>query len=171
MSFIEHTHDWLRGEAVDMAVLSATGLALLSLAFVLWRFVTTPLGQALVIPTLLVSLLFLVVGFYGVVSTPIKIAEFSAAYDLDPLGLVQAEQTRVAGFQALYTYTLMGATIGFALATGLFLATDQAVWRAIAIALVFVGLSALVIDGFSKERAATYAAQIEEELAHQSLFK
>lgn len=54
----DHTHTWVRGEGIDMAVLSVVGLVLL-LTDGLWRIVATPLGQALVIPSTLVALLFL----------------------------------------------------------------------------------------------------------------
>jgi hypothetical protein len=164
MPFIDHTHAWLRGEAIDMAVLAAIGLALILLAGGLWRFVTTPLGQALVIPTLLIAALFVTVGLYGCLSTPGKIAQASAAYAQDAGGFILSEQNHVAGFAQLYAYTLIGAAISFALALGIFVLTDHATWRAIGIALVFLGLSAMTIDGFSKERAAIYATQIEKAL-------
>ncbi|BDY05262.1 hypothetical protein [Ferrimonas sp. YFM] len=165
MSFIEHTHAWVRGEGVDMAVLCGVGLLLLLVAGGLWRFVATPLGQALVIPISLIALLFLGVGVFGVVSTPAKLAQFSAAFELDPSGFVQSEQERVAGFEALYLYTLIGAAIGFALALGIFWQTQSVTWRAIGIALVVLGLAALVIDGFSKERATVYQAEIDKALS------
>lgn len=152
-----------------MTVLSAVGLALLLLAGGLWRIVATPLGQALVIPSALVALLFLSVGIFGVLSTPTKIAQYSASYEQDPSGFVQAEHDRVNGFEAIYIYTLIGAAIGFALALGIFLLTENATWRAIGIMFVFLGFSAVVIDGFSKERAAAYAAEIEIELKRHAL--
>ena len=165
MSFIDHTHAWLRGEAVDMAVLSVVGVALLVLAIVLWRMVATPLGQALVIPCVLVAVLFLGSGLSGVLSAQTKIDQYSASYESDPDGFVQSEHDRVSGFDRIYAYTLIGAAVGFGLALCIFVLTDHATWRAFGIMFVFLALSALVIDGFSSERAAIYAAEIEKELA------
>ncbi|MCY3985322.1 MAG: hypothetical protein OXC72_14015 [Roseovarius sp.] len=171
MAFIDHTQIWLRGEAVDMTAVSVAGFALLLLAGGLWRFASTPLGQALVIPTTLIAVLFLGFGFYSVVSTPGQITKYTAAFDLDPSGFVQAERDRIAAFEALYRYTLIGATIAFLSALGIYVLTDHATWRAIAVAFVFLGLSGLIVDGFSKERATVYASAIDRALEDLRLEK
>ena len=69
---------------------------------------------------------------------------------------VKAEKKRVEGFQYLYDFTKYLATGLFATALLIFFFTETRHWQAAAIAIVILGLSGLVIDYFSKERADIY---------------
>lgn len=165
MTFLDHAIEWLRNEAFEMSLLACAGVVILIIAAALWRFAPTPMGQALPIPLAIIALLFLGAGLGGALGTPAKIATFNEAYALDPRAFLYAEKARVEAFQILYTYTLIGAAIVFAIALMLFAVSEQVMLRAIAICLVFLGLSGLVIDVFSKERSNRYYEVIKAEVS------
>ena len=171
MSFIDHTHIWARGEAVDMIILAITGCLLLILTFVVWQFINTSLGNALIIPLMIVSLLFIGFGIHGIITIPARMINFSISFEQDPIEFIRAEHARLSGFADIYRYTLIATTIGFIYTIGIFAFTDNSTWRAIGIMLAFVGLSALIIDSFSKERASRYISEIETELERYDMNK
>ena len=59
-------------------------------------------------------------------------------------------------FESLYRFTKYLALSLFALAIIIFFFVENRNWQAIAIALITLGLSGLVIDYFSEERANHY---------------
>ncbi|WP_420583670.1 hypothetical protein [Ruegeria sp.] len=164
MQFLDHTLAWARGEAFEMSLLATAGVVVLVVAGLMWRFAPTPVGQALPIPLVVVALIFLAGGLGGSIGSQDRLADYAAAFNQDPVAFVHAEKARVEAFEALYTYTLIGAAVAFAAALALFVFSEHATLRAIAVALVFLGLSALIVDMFSKERAVTYANAIEAEI-------
>jgi lipoprotein signal peptidase len=60
--------------------------------------------------------------------------------------------------------TIIIASISFVLAICAFVLTHNATLRAIGIALVIFGITGLIIDYFSKERADNYYKQIVMEI-------
>jgi len=165
MTFLDHTLAWARGEDFEMALLAGAGLIVLMVAVLFWRLATTPVSQSLPIPLAVVALLFLAVGIGGLLGTPAKIAAYTAAFEQDPVQFMHAEKDRVEGFQTLYIGTMVGAAISFAAALLIFAFTLHPLARAIAFTIAFLGLSGLVFDMFSKERAMTYADAIDAELS------
>ena len=164
MHFLDHALAWARGEAFEMLLLALAGALVLVLAGVLWRLAPTPVGQALPLPLAAIALVFLVAGLGGYLDAVGRPAEHAVAFGRDPVAFVHAERARVEAFQALYTYTTVGAAVAFAAAVALFALYQNATLRAVAVALAFAGLSGLVVDMFSKERSATYARAIEAEI-------
>ncbi len=165
MTFLDHSVEWLRGEAFEMALLAGVGSLIMIMAAGLWRLAPTPLGQALPIPLAAVALLFLVAGLAGSSGTSARVAAFTDAFEADPLAFVEAERARVDAFQALYTYTMIGAAVCFAAALAIFALSEHPVHRAVAVTLAFVGVSGLVVDMFSKERSNRYSDAINAEIA------
>ncbi|MCY4258902.1 MAG: hypothetical protein OXC91_01380, partial [Rhodobacteraceae bacterium] len=163
-TFLDHTLIWTKGEDFEMALLVGAGLIVLIVAVLFWRLAATPISQSLPIPLVIVALLFLAVGIGGLLGSPAKIAEYTAAFEQDPEGFVHAEKDRVEGFRVLYIYTIIGAAIAFAISVLIFAFTLHPLARAIAVTMAFLGLAGLVFDMFSKERAMTYADAIDAEL-------
>lgn len=164
MNFLDHTMTWTKGEAFEMSLLAVTGVLVLCIAGLLWRCSPTPVGQALPIPLTVVALIFLVAGVAGLLGTPSKVAMYTSAFEQASAEFVKAEKSRVEAFDTIYTYTLIGTILAFNVAVCLFALSETPTLRAIAVALVFIGLSALVIDMFSKERAVNYEQAINAEI-------
>ena len=144
-----------------MLLLAAAGVIVLILAAGLWRFAPTATGQALSFPLTVVGGLFLIAGVIGYVGTDARLDAFAATYAADPAAFVQAEIQRVARFQRLYTATVIGASAAFTGAVLIFALSEHPGLRAVAVCLVLVGLTGLVIDMFSQERANRYVAALE----------
>ncbi len=164
MSFLDHTMIWAKGEAFEMLLLALAGTLLLAAAGLLWKLAPTPVGQALPIPLSVVAMIFVAAGIVGTFGNSGQLAKYESAYEQSPISFVHAEKARVEQFEDLYAYTIIGAAIAFAAAIVMFKLSENETLRAIAIALVVIGLSGLVIDMFSKERAMTYAQAIDAEI-------
>ena len=109
MRFLDHTIIWVKGEAFEMSVLALAGAVLLLIAGLIWKLASTPVGQALPIPLAVVAMIFIVAGLVGILGTPNKLAQYESAYEQSPTSFVHAEKVRVKTFEALYTYTIIGA--------------------------------------------------------------
>jgi len=116
-------------------------------------------------------MIFIVPGIVGALGNSSKLAKYESAYEQSPTGFVHAEKARVKKFEDLYTYTLIGATIAFAMALVMFKLSENETLRAIAVALVLIGLSGLVVDMFSKERATTDEQAIDAEIVRLNEIK
>ncbi len=164
MSFLDHTMIWAKGEAFEMSLLTLAGALLLLIAGLLWKLAPTPTGQALPIPLSVAAMIFVVAGIIGTLGNSAKLAKYESAYEQSPASFVYAEKARVKKFEALYTYTIIGAAIAFAMAIVIFKLSSNETLCAIAVTLVLIGLSGLLIDMFSKERAKTYEQAIDAEI-------
>ncbi|MCY4051358.1 MAG: hypothetical protein OXE41_07230 [Gammaproteobacteria bacterium] len=165
MNFLDHTMIWAKGETFDMLLLALVGTLLFVIAGLLWKFAPTPVGQALPIPLSVVAMIFIIAGMVSNWGNSSRLAQYESAYEQSAASFVHAEKARVSAFEAIYTYTIIGAAIAFAIAIVLFQLSENETIRAIAITLALIGLSGLVIDMFSKERATTYEQAIDAEIA------
>ncbi len=164
MSFFDHTVIWSKGEILEVSLVALVGALLFVIAGLFWKLASTPVGQALPIPLSVVAIIFIVTGIVGSIGTSSKLAKYEIAYEQSPSSFVHTEKARVKKFETVYAYTLIGAAIAFAIAIVMFKLSENETLRAVAVTLVLVGLSGLVIDMFSKERAATYERAIDAEI-------
>lgn len=156
MKFIEATIAWTKGEIAEALITSAFGVLLIIFALCLWKFASYQSAHALVMPLVCVGLILGLSGGYNAYSNQNKIAQFEQRWAENSQDFLQSEKERVEGFQYLYTFTKYLAAILFAIAILIFFFVQNKHWQAIAIAFVILGLSGLVIDYFSKERADAY---------------
>jgi hypothetical protein len=133
---------------------------LILLALLFWFLGKTPNAQALLIPLLVIGVILSGSGFYNSYANSKKLAVYQLEYQQNKAAFIQAEKARVVGFAGLYTFTKYLATGLFAIALLLFFFVNNRHALAVAIALVVLGLSGLVIDYFSKERADVYYQEI-----------
>lgn len=164
MNLIEHTLNWYKGEVFEATIIGVFGIFLIAISIVFGKFGKTPNAQAMLIPLLVVGLLLGLTGAYMSYSNSNKMKVLSETTIENQQEFVQVEKQRVEDFQSLYTYTKIGAAIFFAIAITLFFVTDNKHWQAIAIALIITGVSGLVIDYFSKERADIYYHELLKTL-------
>ncbi|MGC3960160.1 MAG: hypothetical protein QM813_20215 [Verrucomicrobiota bacterium] len=165
MNFVQHSINWVRGEGLEMVLISAAGIVLIASGIGFWKLGATPLAKAMLWPLVVIGLAYAAIGISGYVSNQRRIPEFERAYRGDAPAFISAEKTRVEGFQYMYKITNVVAPVCFALATGLFWFTLNAHARAVGMALVIFGVLGFLIDSFSKERADIYYAKILEASA------
>lgn len=163
MEFIDHTLNWTKGEIFEAVVIAIFGLLTITIGFVFWKFGETPSAKALLIPFIVVGVLFVGSGISMYMSNQKRLVHFENSYQEDPAAFVVQEKQRVEDFQYLYTITKILATLFFALALIFFWFTKNHYLQAVGIGLILFGLSGLVIDYFSKERADIYYETILKE--------
>lgn len=164
MDFVQHSINWSKGEIFEATFIGIFGLAVAIVGFLFWKLGVTPGAKAMLIPLVVVGLLFAASGASMYFSNHKRIPAYQKAYAEDPAAFVQAEKERVEGFQYMYTVTNILASVFFVTAMAFFWLSLNPHLRAAGIALVIFGLSGLMIDFFSKERADIYYERIQTEL-------
>ena len=164
MDFIQHTTHWIKGEIFEATIFGSFGLLTIICSLLLWKFGETPNSKALIVPLIVVALFFVGTAISGISSNKRKLPQYTAAYNHNKLAFVKTEKARVEGFQYLYTMTIIIASVCFAVAICFFLFTNNHVLKAVGLALIIFGLTGLIIDYFSKERADTYYQEITNEI-------
>lgn len=164
MEIIDHAITWCKGEIFEGRIILFAGIIVIILAFLFFKLGTTPNAKAMLYPLLVVGILFVAVGISMPYSNSKRIVEFQKAYTENPEGFVQSEKERVEGFRYMYTVTLIIALVSFAFALLVFWFSNSSMLKAVAIAMALFGISGLVIDHFSEERASIYYQKIEKAI-------
>jgi Na+/melibiose symporter-like transporter len=164
MEFIQHTTNWVKGEIFEGTIIGSFGLLTIICSLLLWKFGQTPNAKALIIPLAIVGIFFLAITIWGIESTKKRLPKYTEVFNRDKIEFVKSEKKRVEDFQYLYKITIIIASAGFAIAICFFLFTNNPILKAIGLALIILGLSGLIIDYFSKERADTYYKAIMTEM-------
>ena len=160
MNIISEMLNWYRGEAFESLLTGIVGVLIIGISIMCWLLGKTPNVQALIIPLLTVGLILSGAGLSGFISNNKNVEQIKGLNMDDSSQIIIKEKNRVESFQKLYTYTKIGATISFFIAMGLFFLTTNRHLQAIGITLIIIGLSGIVIDFFSKERADNYYQKI-----------
>ena len=161
MELIDCTNKWIAGEIFEGKSILVAGICLLLLALVVWRLGTTEHARAILLPMLAVAVLHIGTGAGMVVSNRQRFTQFAEQCRRQtPQEYVTAENARVDGFMKIYPQVIAFAAASFAVGIGLFAFCTRPWLRATALALVYLALSFLVIDYFSKERAVAYQHEI-----------
>lgn len=162
MDFIEHAIAWCKGEIFEGRIILISGIVVVILAFLFYKLGTTLNAKALLYPLLVVGFLFVGIGVTMPYTNSKRITKFQKAYNENPKAFIQSEKERVEGFQYMYTMTLIIAAVSFAFAALVFWFSQSPLLKAIAISVALFGISGLVIDHFSEERAEIYYQKIED---------
>lgn len=169
MDFIHYTINWVKGEIFEAILFGSFGLLTILCSFLFWKFGETPNSKAVIIPFAVVGIFFFLTAISGIVSNKKRLIEYNKAFEKDKKAFVISEKKRVEDFQYLYKITISIAAVCFATAIGFFLFTENTLLRAIGLAFVIFGLTGLIIDYFSKERADTYYSLIVKTMASKEL--
>ncbi len=164
MDFIQHTTNWVKGEIFEATIFGSFGLLTIIFSLVFLEFGETPNSKAVIIPFAIVGVFFLVTATSGIVSNNKRLIQYKEAFQKDEKAFAISEKNRVEDFQYLYKMTIIIAAVSFAVAIGFFLFTDNCILKAIGLALIVFGLTGLIIDYFSKERADNYYKVIATEI-------
>lgn len=164
MDFIQHTTNWIKGEIFEAIIFGSFGLLTIIGSLMLWKFGDTPNSKALIIPLAVVGVFFLGTAISGITSNNKRLPQYTEAYNNDKSAFIHSEKKRVEDFQYLYKITIIIASVFFALAIIIFIFTSNHILKAVGIALIIFGLTGLIIDYFSKERADKYYKEIMTEI-------
>jgi len=164
MKLIEYSIAWAKGEQFEGMCIAIGGVAVLLISSLLWKYGTTVNAKALVVPSLILGLLFILMGSYMVYSNGQRQAAFQQAYKTDSEQFLSAEKKRVEDFQFMYPTSLAISALCFLVTIIAFVWSKNPNFHAISIMLSIFGLSLIIIDYFSKERAAIYYEQILQQL-------
>lgn len=160
MALIEHSIAWAKGEQFEGMCIAIGGLMSIILAGVLWKYGTTINAKSMVIPTMVFGALFTLMGSYMVYSNGQRLIEFQQAYESNSEQFTIAEKKRVEDFQFMYPASLAISAVCFLITLAAFVWSKNPNFHAISILLSVFGLSLIIIDFFSKERANNYYEQI-----------
>jgi uncharacterized Tic20 family protein len=95
-------------------------------------------------------------GSFMMYSNNKRITEFQNAYQTDSAAFIQNEKKRVEDFQFMYPTSLAISAVCFLITVLAFAYSKNSTFHAIGIALTVFGMSLIIIDYFSKERAQIY---------------
>ena len=165
MDFYQHTQNWLKGELFEGTIVLISGVLLIIISLLFWKYGSTPNAKSLIIPFLVVGLLFSLGIGTMMISNQKRIAQFEKAYQENPKSFTESEKQRVEDFQVLYKYSVGFAAISFLLTIIAFGFFENRIFQSICIALMIVSVSLIIIDHFSKERAGIYYQHILKEIA------
>jgi hypothetical protein len=164
MKFVEYSIQWAKGEQFEGMWIAIAGILTLIVTFLLWKIGTSVNAKSLVIPSLVLGVLFTLMGSYMVYSNGQRQVAFQQAYEADNNQFLSAEKKRVEDFQFLYPTSLAISTVCFFVTLVTFVWSKNPNFHAIGITLSVFGLSLIIIDYFSKERATFYYEQILQYL-------
>jgi hypothetical protein len=168
MDFIQHTTNWVKGEIFEATIFGSFGLLTTICSLLLWKFGETPNSKAVIIPLAVVGIFFLATAISGITSNKKRLPQYTEAFNTDKAEFVKSEKKRVEDFQYLYKMTIIIASVCFAIAICFFLFTNNHILKAIGLALIIFGLTGLIIDYFSKERADAYYKAITTEIENHN---
>jgi hypothetical protein len=144
--------------------IAIAGVLSLLLAGLLWKYGTTINAKSLIIPTMVFGVLFALMGSYMVYSNGQRQTEFQQAYEFNSEQFINSEKQRVEDFQFMYPTSLAISAVCFLITLIAFVWSKNPNFHAIGILLSVFGLSLIIIDYFSKERASIYYDKILQQL-------
>lgn len=164
MDFIKHTIHWAKGEIFEAIIYGSFGLLTIIGSLLFWIFGTTLHSKSAVIPFALVGIFFLLTAIFGIANNKKRLREYTDSYHINKIDFVLSEKKRVEDFQHLYKMTIIIASVCFAVALLFFYLSNNYFLRAVGLALILLGMTGLIVDFFSKERADNYYRTILMEI-------
>ena len=159
-NLLEYANKWLTGEIHEDIAIVVTGIVLLILTIVAWRFGTSESSRAIIIPLLVASILVIGLGAGLAFNNHQRVAQFEQQYNESPQKFLESERARVEGFMKIYPQTIIFSSIMMLIAVFVFAFCTKPWLRATALVLILVALVALTIDYFSKERGLIYQQEL-----------
>ncbi|QCW98691.1 hypothetical protein FGM00_00590 [Aggregatimonas sangjinii] len=160
MGFLEHTAIWVKGEVLHGKVMTLLGMVLLLCCFFIWRN-GNELLKGMLIPILLVVLITVGFGTMLMTTRPKHLQKLVIASRTNQREVFEKERARAFKNQNAYSkyyiawaIVLMGGLIFFFL-------TNRLYCKGLALGILFLAISALIIDTLMHERSKTYYHAIE----------
>lgn len=161
MELIDYTNKWLAGEIFEGKSILIAGICLLVLTFIVWWIGSTEYARAILLPMLIVALLQIGIGGGMIITNKQRIPQYAEQYQRQtPQEYLESENARIDEFMKIYPQVIIFAAVSFVVGICLFAFCTTPWLRATALALIYLALSCLVIDYFSKERGMVYQQEI-----------
>jgi len=164
MKLVEYSVHWAKGESFEGMCIAIAGVLTLICSLLIWKFGTTVNAKSLLAPTFILGLLFSTMGSFMLYSNNKRVTEFQQAYQTDSESFIQHEKKRVEDFQFMYPTSLAITAVCFLFTILAFVYSKNPTFHSVGIVLAVFGLSLIIIDFFSKERAKIYYEQILNNL-------
>ena len=160
MELIDYTNKWLTGEIYEDLAILVTGVFLLVMAAVAWRFGSSVSARAIIVPLLVAAVLFIGGGAALAANNSHRRVQFEQEYKESPQKFLISEKARVEAFMKIYPQTIIYSAVMMIIAVCVFAFCARPWLRASALVLILVALAALTIDFFSKERGVIYQQEL-----------
>ena len=126
-----------------------------------WQIGKTDIAKAYIIPTLVASLILMIIGFGLYFTNKSRVKEFEIAYKNNSSIFVESELARVESTLKEYqTIVFKIIPLIIAIAAILILFIDSPTWRAISITTIALMVIILLIDGTAHARIEAYNQQL-----------
>ncbi len=169
MDFFNHTIVWVKGEILEALLIIAYGLLTILSGFLFWKIGTIPAAKAMLLPLVVVGIIYSAIGVSMYTSNYKRLNNYEIGYKEDNSHFIKAEKQRIESFQYMYVISKVIATVSFVGTLLLFWFTKNPNLHTLGIGLTLFGLSGLVIDYFSQERADIYYKVILETMQNLKL--
>lgn len=162
MDILKTAIDWAKAEVFSSMFFIVFGAIFLLGTIGFWQLGKTELARAFVIPTLVASVLLLIIGLGLVYSNKSRIAKFPAAYEQDASAFIQLEIVRAEKTMVEYqTAVFKVMPIIIVVAALLIVFIDTPLWRAIGITTIALMAVIMFIDSNANARIEAYKKQLE----------
>lgn len=162
MDVVRLATEWAKNEANASKLFILFGILFLIATFVFRQFGKTDMAKAFVIPTLVASVLLLILGFGLVYSNNSKARSFATEYNKDAKVFVTSEidraQQTIDGYNRAVFRVMPIIIIVCAL---LLMFIDKPFWRAFGITTIAMIIVIILIDSNAIARLETYKTQLE----------
>jgi hypothetical protein len=164
MKLVEYSVQWAKGEILEGMCIIIAGVLTLICALLIWKFGATVNAKALLVPAFFLGILFSTMGSFMLYSNNKRVTQFEKAYQTGAAAFIQNEKKRVEDFQFMYPTSLAISAVCFLITVLAFAYSKSPTFHAVGIALTVFGVSLIIIDYFSKERAQIYYEHILNNL-------
>lgn len=154
-------HTYFRGERAIGLALVPIGLALLALAFYLWRTESGAFMASLTIPLLIVGLAGAGGGVGLVLRTDAQVAELERLHAEDPARVVALEAPRMEKVNANWIRLKVAWTALALVALVLLMAVKRDWATGLGLALILMSALIFWVDVFAERRARVYAEALQ----------
>lgn len=159
MDFLKHTASWVQGEVTQGKVMTLLGIILLICCFFIWRNGSDILKGALV-PLLLVVVILMGYGIFQIIARPGHLTTITINYQENPQEAIVKEKGRV--YKDKNAYTKFKIAWAFLMIAGLifYFLTGKLYYKGLALGILFLSISALIIDTIMQQRSIEYHQNI-----------
>ena len=106
MKFVGHRIQWAKGDVFEGICIGIAGFLVVILASLLWKYGSTENARVLVVPTLILGILFVLMGGFMLYSNSHRQLGFQQSYEANANQFLLDEKKRVEAFQVLYPTSL-----------------------------------------------------------------
>lgn len=162
MDVLKLATEWAKEEASASKFFILFGILFLVATFLFKQYGKTEMAKAFVIPTLVASILLLILGFGLVYSNSTKAKNFPTEYQKDANAFVTSEiataQKTLDGYNRAVFKVMPAIIVVCAL---LIMFIDKPLWRAIGVTTIAMLIVIILIDSNAIARLDAYKKQLE----------